>query len=161
VDSEEPNRKGIENVGLLDGDAEEPKSKLRRYVVSGMAFGLLVWLAVWWVLRFHTEKQTVENFFEALLAGETQLAYQIWKPQPTYTYEYFVADWGPQGLYGPVASYRIETAEQPEKGSGVVVVVSVSPVKPFPSEKDEANLAKVKEVKLWVERKDQSLSFAP
>lgn len=148
-------------MGLLDGDAEEPKSKLRRYVVSGMVFALLVWLGVWWVFRFHAEKQTVEKFFEALSAGNTQEAYQIWKAQPTYTYEYFVQDWGPQGLYGPVASYRIENAEQPEKASGVVVVVSISPVKPFPSEKDGANFAKVKEVRLWVERKDQSLSFAP
>ena len=148
-------------MGLLDGDAEEPQSKLRRYIVSGMVFALLVWLAVWWVLRFHTEKKTVDSFFEALVAGDTQLAYRIWKPGPSYRYEDFLADWGPQGLYGPVVTFRIETAHRPKNASGVVVMVAVSPLKPFPSQREPEKFIRVREVRLWVERRDQSLSFAP
>jgi len=148
-------------VGLLDGDSEEPKSKLRRYIVSGMAFALLVYLAAWWVLRFHTEKNTVDSFFDALVAGDTQLAYQIWKPQPSYKYENFLGDWGPQGVYGPVKSFRIETAQKPPNASGVVVVVELSPFEKFPEDSEQEKLPRLKEVRLWVERRDQSLSFAP
>jgi hypothetical protein len=148
-------------VGLLDGDTEEPKSKLRRYILSGMVFALLMCVGVWWMFRFHTEKKTVESFLEAVVAGDTQLAYRIWKPQPSYTYQDFLADWGPQGTYGPVRSYRLETAQQPSGASGVIVVVELSPFEKFPENSEQEKLPKLKEVRLWVERGDQSLSFAP
>lgn len=148
-------------MGLLDGDAEEPSSKLRRYIVSGMAFALLVWLGAWWGLRFHAEKQTVESFLNALVAGDTQRAYQIWRPQPSYSYRDFLADWGPQGINGPVKNYRIETVQQPERGSGVIVVVELSPFEKFPDNSDTQKVNSLKEVRLWVERRDQSISYAP
>jgi len=148
-------------MGLLDGGAEEPNSKLRRYIVSGMVFALLVWLGAWWALRFHTEKETVESFLNALVAGDTQRAYQIWRPQPSYSYQDFLADWGPQGINGPVKSYRIETAQQPARASGVIVVVELSPFEKFPDNRDTQKLTRLKEVRLWVERRDQSISYAP
>lgn len=148
-------------MGLLDSTAEEPHSKLLRYSVTTAVFIVLVAFGMWWLLRFHTEKQTVKRFLDALVAGQTEEAYRIWKPQPTYSYKDFLDDWGPNGYYGPVKSYRIESAEHPRAGTGVIVVVEVSPYQPFPGDNDAPKQNKTKEVRIWVEQSDQSLSFPP
>ena len=148
-------------MGLLDRSSEEPRSKLRRYVLTGIALALLLALGFWYLFRFHTEKATVERFFRTLAAGDTEQAYRIWKPQASYSYKDFLDDWGPSGYYGPVKSYRIETAQSPRDASGVIIVVEVSPYEPFPAAHDEEKNRHTKEVRIWVERRDQSLSFPP
>ena len=149
-------------MGLLDTRDEEPKSRTLRYAVSGAALVLLVAFGLWYsVFRYLGEKHTVEHFMDAVVAGDSQRAYQIWKPHGTYSFQDFMADWGPQGYYGPVKSYRIESAEQPrDGGSGVVVVVEISPSQPFPRNNDPQS-GRNREVRLWVERSDQSLGFPP
>ena len=149
-------------MALLDSTSEEPRSRLRRYVISALALVLLVSFSAWYLFRFHSEKKTVEKFLDALVAGDTQRAYQIWKPQPTYTYQDFTDDWGPAGYYGPVKSYHIETVQKPRgEASGVIVVVELSPFQPFPTDNDPAKNRRTKEARIWVERKDKSLGFPP
>ena len=149
-------------MGLLDSDSEEPGSKLRRYFITGAAFVLLVSAGAWYLFRFYPEKRAVERFFDALTTGDTARAYQIWQPQPSYTFQDFLEDWGPSGYYGPVKSYRIETVQNPQHGgSGVIVVVELSPYAPFPADTDAEKNRRTREVRLWVERKDKSLSFPP
>jgi hypothetical protein len=148
-------------LGLLDSTAEEPHSKLLRYVVTTVVFVALVALGISWLLRFRTEERTVKNFLDALVADRTEEAYRIWKPGATYGYKDFLDDWGPNGYYGPVKSYRIESAGHPRAGTGVIVVMEVSPYQPFPNDGDALKQSKTKEVRIWVERSDQSLSFPP
>ncbi len=150
-------------MGLLDSDhSEDPRSRARRYAFSGLALVLLLAASGWYLFRFHAEKKAVALFFDALSAGDTQRAYQLWKPQPSYTYQDFLEDWGPSGYYGPVKSYRIVAAETAAKeGSGVIVVVELSPYQPFPDDSDAAKSRRSREVRLWVERKDKSLGFPP
>jgi len=148
-------------VGLLDSTSEEPKSKLRRYIVTGVLFLVMGTGSIWWQFRFHTEKKTIESFFTALSSGNTEEAYRIWKAQPTYAYKDFLADWGPAGYYGPVKSFQIVTAQRLKDASGVIVVVSISSQAPFPASEDAAGRKTIKEVRLWVERSDQSLSYPP
>jgi hypothetical protein len=149
------------NLGLLDSTAEEPHSKLLRYAITTVVFIALLALGFWWLLRFHTEKQTVKHLLDALVSGQTEEAYRIWKPQPTYGYKDFLDDWGPDGYYGPVKSYRLEAAERAKAGTSVIVVVEVSPYQPFPGDSDSLKQSRTKEVRIWVERSDQSLSFPP
>jgi hypothetical protein len=148
-------------VSLLDSASEEPKSKVRRYVVSGVALMIFLGFGTWYLLRFLPEKRTAGRFMDAVVAGDFQRAYQIWKPHPSYSYQDFLADWGLKGYYGPIKSYRIESAQEPPNGgSGVVVVVEISPFEPFPPDKDPQS-RRNREVSLWIERSDQSLSFPP
>ena len=148
---------------LLDA-SEEPKSQLLRYAVSGVALVIFVCFGIWygWFLFFfEPERHTVEHFMNAVVAGDLPQAYQIWKPHGTsYNFQEFTADWGATGYYSPLKSYRIETAEQPKDGSGVIVVVETSPFQPFPPGSDPRS-GRNREVSLWVERSDQSLSFPP
>ncbi|MBI1750119.1 MAG: hypothetical protein HY234_15885 [Acidobacteria bacterium] len=148
-------------MGLLDSTGEEPESKLRRWVVTGAIFVLLVAIGIWWVLRFHNEKKTVEEFLQAVIVSDMQKAYQIWKPTSSYSYKDFVDDWGPNGFYGPIKSYRIETAQKKSGASGVIVVVELSPFDAFPGNNDTVKNYRTKEVRLWIESRDLSIGFAP
>lgn len=143
-------------MGLLDSDAEEPQSKVLRWTVTGLLLVVLSGLTAWYFLRYQTEKNTARRFLEALSAGDTKKAYELWKPGPGYPYELFLEDWGPTGEYGPVRSFRIVDADRPKNASGVVIAVEVSPQSPF-----DGSAPGVKEVRIWVERKDQSLGFPP
>jgi hypothetical protein len=149
-------------MGLLDAGAEEPKSKALRYVISGVALVLLLALAGGYFLRYTTEKRTVERFMHAIVSGDTQQAYQIWHPHPNFSYEDFLSFWGPTGYYSPIKSYRIESAEVPPKGgSGVVITVEISAYDPFPKPEETVKFGQNREVQLWIERSDQSMSFPP
>ena len=149
-------------MGILDSGAEEPKSKALRYVVSGVALAAMIAGALWYFLRFAPEKHTVEQFMNAVVAGDSQQAYKIWRPNPSFTYQDFLAFWGPKGYYSPIKSFRIESAEVPPKGgSGVVVVVELSAYSPFPKPEESIKFGQNQEARLWVERSDQSLSFPP
>jgi hypothetical protein len=149
-------------MGLLDAGAEEPKSKALRYVVSGVALVLFLGAAGWYFLRYTPEKRTVDRFMAAVVAGDTQQAYQIWHPHQSFSYKDFLSFWGPNGYYSPLKSFRIESAEVPPKGgSGVVIVVEISEYDPFPKQEEATKFARNREVQLWVERSDQSMSFPP
>jgi hypothetical protein len=145
---------------LLDAN-EEPHSKIRRYILTGVALAILLGLGLWYSLRFISEKHTVQHFMDAVVAGNFQQGYQLWKSHGSYTYGDFLSDWGPRGYYGPVQSYRVESTVPPRNGgSGIIVVVEISPLKPFPDDKDPQS-RRNREVRLWVERSDQSISFPP
>jgi hypothetical protein len=153
-------------MGILDSSIEQPKSKKRRYLISAVALVILLVLGLWYSMRYSREKHTVERFMDALLAGDTPQAYQIWHPHPSFTYQEFLGYWGPKGYYSPIKSYRIERAEVPpvpsgQSVSGVTVVVELSAYAPFPKPEDKIKFAQNREVELWVERSDQSLSFPP
>ena len=148
-------------MGLLDADQQPPPSKLPRYLIAGVVFVLLLGAGVAWMFRFQTEKNTVATFCDALTAGEMRKAYEIWKPSSRYAFEDFLEDWGPQGVYGPVKSWRIVTAQRLRNASGVIVVVEVSPYTPFPADDDTEKHRLSKEARIWVERSDQSLGFPP
>ncbi len=150
-------------MSLFGTTLEPPRhSKKVRYTVTGIALAILVALAVWFFfLRFAAEKRTATRFLDAVVAGNYQQAYQLWHPGPSYAYNDFLQDWGPEGYYGPVRSFRITRVEQPKGGSGVTIEVEVSPFQPFPDESDVVKNRQTKEVRLSVERSDQSITFAP
>jgi hypothetical protein len=148
-------------VGILDSGPEEPKSKLRRWVISAVALVFLLGGFLWYHFRFYPEKKAAAEFFNALTSGDSARAYQLWKPNPNYTMKDFLDDWGPNGYWGPVKSYRIEsTAEPKHGGSGVIVIAEISQFSPFP-EDDDAKNRRTKEVRIWVQIADKSLSFPP
>jgi len=143
-------------LGLLDGDAGPLPSKLPRNVILTAAAVLVVSIPLYLLLRFHTEKATVRTFLSEVVAGDFQSAYRTWKPASSYSFQDFMRDWGPSGEYGPVKSYDLRSARSLGNASGVIVTIEVSAVSPFPGASNDN-----KEVRLWVERRDQSISYAP
>jgi hypothetical protein len=153
-------------MGLLDVGTEDPNARKRRYILTIVVATVLLLLALWWFIFgfLHLpERRAAAHFFDTITSGNFQSAYQLTKADPAhYTLKDFTDDWGPTGYYGPVKSYRIDSASSPAKaGSGIIVTVDVSPYQPFPSDDDVGKSSHTKEVKMWVESKDKSISISP
>jgi hypothetical protein len=155
-------------MAIFDTVQQPPPSKVRRHIYTGM--GVIVTIAVfvaafpgylWYPFVYYREEKTVERFLNQVIAGNTEQAYQIWKPSESYTLPRFNEDWGPLGYYGPVKSYRMDRPEHIKGGSAADIIVDVSTENPFPSDNDVAKQNKIKQVHLWVDFKDQSITFPP
>lgn len=154
---------------LLEPDSPLPPPNpwFRR---MGIALFLLLLAGglLYWQFRFYPEKKKVAAFMDALVAGDYPRAYQIWSPSPSYSFQDFLEDWGETSSWGRIRSYEIVGVEPtretvlhvPDGGggrrvlglkttesSGVVVAVRIN--------------GRVQSQRIWVERKDKSLSFPP
>ena len=145
-------------MSLLDPPAAKPdKSRAMAFTVAALA--ALAIVALYFQFRYYPEKKAAERFFDALVAGDTAKAYELWKPGPSYTMKDFLADWGPQGYYGPVKSYKIVRAKAPSGSNAVAVSVEVSPFSPMPEASETEKSRKTKVVEVWVLASDKSFSF--
>jgi hypothetical protein len=125
------------------------------------ALVLALALVLYFTFRYYPEKKAASQFFDALVAGDTDKAYDLWKPTSSYRKNDFLADWGTAGYYGPVKSYKIMGAKSPDKSNAIAVNVALSPFTPLPSASDAEKSQKTKVVTLWVSPADKSLSFPP
>ena len=145
---------------LLDPPPVKPeKSRAMAFTVAAVSVALMV--VLWFVFRYYPEKRAADRFFTALAAGNTDLAYQLWKPTPSYSMKDFLADWGPEGYYGPVKSYEILKTCAPHGSNTVDVSVAISPFTFMPQPGDAEKSRKTKVVSVWVISSDKSLSFPP
>lgn len=146
---------------LFEEVKEHPRSKSRRRAILAAVLAIFVIAGLWWVLRYHKERVTILHFMDAVIAGQMQQAYQIWKPSSSYSYKDFLDDWGPDGYYGPIRSFHVINTEHQAGASGVEIKVQLSPYQPFPADNDALKQSKTKEVILWVQLGDQSIGFPP
>ncbi len=150
-------------MSLLDPPPITPQ-RSRPLAFTVAAIVLIAVVGLWWAFRFYPEKRAVAHFFDALVAGDTAKAYQLWKPKPSYKMEDFVADWGSNGYFGPVKSYRILRESSPVGSNAVEVAVAVSPLAPMPDPTDPATKEqsqKTRVIGIWVVSRDKSLTFPP
>ncbi len=140
-------------MSLLDPPADKPdRSRAMAFTVAALALVAIV--ALWYTFRYYPEKRAA-----ALVTGDTAQAYQLWKPGPSYAMKDFLADWGPQGYYGPVKSYKVLHAKAPTGSNAVAVSVEVSPFSPMPDISDTEKSRKTRVVEVWVLAADKSFSF--
>jgi hypothetical protein len=147
-------------MSLLNAPEYDPRRERRRALAAlGGVVLVGVLAAVAYSYRNWPEERVVSRFMTALQQRDYETAYGIWLADPewkqhldrhaSYPYEDFYRDWGPGGEWGLVRSFRIEGADSPPGGgSGVVVEVTVN----------ERVGAKAR---IWVEKKDKSLTFSP
>lgn len=147
-------------MSLLEPPVEKPqKSRVLAFTITALVFTLAV--VLWFTFRYYPEKKAAAQFFDALVAGDTSKAYALWQPSPSYRMSDFLADWGNDGYYGPVKSYKVMDARAPKDGSSIEVNIAVSPFTPMPDASDGDKSRKTKVVTLWVLPRDKSLSFPP
>lgn len=148
-------------MSLLEAP-QDTQRKSHWLIWGAMLLVVVVGAMLWYGFRYYPEKRAVERFFDALTAGDADRAYQLWQPGPNYKKEDFLAEWGPNGFYGPVKSYEIVSAEAPKHGgSGVIITVGISPYSPMPATEDIEKSRRTREVRLWVEFSNKSIDFAP
>jgi hypothetical protein len=148
-------------MALLEPPVEtSSKSRHLKFVVGALV--LVAAIALYFTFRFYPEQRAVQRFFDALVAGDMKTAYELWKPQPSYRMQDFLADWGPHGYYGPVKSYKIIKIREPkESRNSVAVEVAVSPFSPMPDTSDAEKSRRTRVVTVWMNTEDKSFSFPP
>jgi len=145
-------------MSLLDAPEYDPAPERRKRLLAAGALLLVAALALaGYRFRNWPEERVVDRFFAALQSKDYETAYGIWLADPewkqhrdrnpNYLYADFYRDWGPGGEWGLIRNYRIEGSDNPPHASGVVVEVVVN---------ERATKARV-----WVEKKDKSLTFPP
>lgn len=145
---------------LLDPPPLRPqKSRAMAFTIAAVTVAVIV--VLYFAFRYYPEKKAADHFFTALAAGNTDRAYLLWKPSPSYSMKDFLADWGPEGYYGPVKSYEILKACSPHGANSVDIRVALSPFSPMPDASNPEQSRKTKIVDVWVITSDKSLSFPP
>jgi hypothetical protein len=148
-------------MALLDPPVET-SSKTRHLKFVAVALVVLAAVVLYLTFRFYPEQRAAQRFFVALVAGDTNAAYQLWKAGPSYHLQDFLADWGPHGYYGPVKSYKILKISTPKDSSNSVAIeVEVSPFSPMPDASDAEKSRKTRVVTVWMNTQDKSFSFPP
>ena len=147
-------------MSLLDPPVEKPH-KSHAMAITLVSVFIVLAIVLFLTFRYYPEKKAAANFFDALVAGRTDQAYALWKPSANYKMKDFLADWGPEGYYGPVKSYKVMGAKAPQKSTSVEVSIAISPFTPFPDISDVDKSRKTKVVTLWVQPSDKSFSFPP
>jgi hypothetical protein len=149
-----------ERISLLEpGIQKKEKSHVLAFTLVGALIAL--GLVLWFTFRYYPEKKAATEFFDELVAGNTDKAYALWKPTPSYKMGDFLADWGPTGYYGPIKSYKIMDAREPRKSDSIAVNVAISPYAPMPESNDAEKSSKTRVVTLWISPSDKSFSFPP
>ncbi len=149
---------------LFDAPQQEHHgSKIRRYIITAVAAIILAFIFLWfWPgnLRYYKEKDTVRHFLNEVASGNMRQAYQAWRPEASYSFKDFLDDWGPNGYYGPVRSFRIEKTVRRSDSNYLDVIVQVSPEKTFQGT-DDGKPDTSHEVDIGVRFGDQKMSFPP
>ena len=140
----------------------ETSSKTRHLKFVAVALVVLGAVVVYLTFRFYPEQRAAQRFFGALVAGDTNGAYKLWKAGPSYHLQDFLADWGANGYYGPVKSYKILKITAPKDSSNSVAVeVAISPFSPMPDASDAEKSRRTRVVTGWMNTEDKSFSFPP
>ena len=148
-------------MSLLEPPADTHK-KSRAMAFTIAAIAIIAVVGLWYTFRFYPEKKTAEKFFNAVVAGDMNGAYQLWQAGPSYKMQDFLADWSPTGYYGPIKSYEIMKVRSPRgSSSSVEVRVAISPFAPMPGSNDPEKSQKTRVVSVWIDAKDRSFSFPP
>lgn len=147
-------------MSLLDAQPEQ-QNRTKTMAITAVALAVTLGIVLWFTFRFYPEKRAASHFLDAVVAGQMQDAYQLWKPSQSYRMGDFLADWGTEGYYGPVKSYKILHAKSKWGASGVIVTVQVNPFSPMPDANDAEKSRRTKTVVLWVDTNSKSLSFSP
>jgi hypothetical protein len=147
-------------MSLLEPPVEKSqKSRAMAFTLTALAAVLLI--VLYFAFRYYPEKRAAEHFFDALVAGDTSKAYELWKPGASYQMKDFLADWGPEGYYGPVKSYKIKKVSSPVGANAIAVQTEISPYSPMPDISDQEKSRKTRVLSVWVLTKDKSFSFPP
>lgn len=141
-------------------DAKPPdlaRERRRRIALSIIPAVVLILAWLGWEFRYWPQEHVVNQFFDALQNQDYPAAYGIWMHDPNwkqhpdqyskYPYHEFYQDWGPGSEWGLIKSHQIYGSLSPKDASGVVVEVIVN--------------NRTEHARVWVEKKDKTMSFSP
>ena len=130
---------------LLDAKPPEPPRPYGRYILVGLAV-VVLGVVAYVLLRNVREERAVSRFLTTLEQGNFREAYNLWQPEKSYTYRDFLNNWGVQGDYGKIRTFKI-LGSRSVGSNTVIVTVTINNVQP--------------PIDLLVDRKSKGLAFSP
>ena len=135
------------------GEAERLRARRIRAAKIGslvLVVLLIAGFTLYALFKNHSEEQQADLFIQLLKQHDYQKAYALWgctpsTPCPNYSFDKFMADWGPQSHYADASKAHIGLSQS--CGSGVVMQLDYQSSQP--------------PVPIWVERSSNVISFAP
>jgi hypothetical protein len=131
----------FDNIKPIDAKWERKK----KLIWIGIAVFIVVAPILYYEFKNIMEERAAARFFTTLQEGRYADAYKLWQAGPSYSLAEFTNDWGDKSEFGRITSFKITGSHA--MGSGVRVIATVSP--------------SGKEARIWVEKKNKSLSFPP
>jgi hypothetical protein len=129
---------------LLDAAPPPKPRKIGRYILLAVAL-ILIGGVAYIMLRNYPEERALSRFLQTVEQANYQEAYRLWQPSPSYSYQDFVRDWGEQGDYGKIRTYKILGSRS--KGSQTVIVtVTINDQQP--------------PIEIMVDRKTKGLAYS-
>lgn len=132
------------------GAGDEKRERRTKLLVLAAAAALVAGAAGYFTLRDWREERQADRFLALLQQSQYQAAHALWgcaKPSDPackdYPFEKFMEDWGPKGAYSGAASGKRTAGERCGTGYIATIAYAGGPVS------------------LWVEHKNQVISFAP
>jgi hypothetical protein len=131
------------------GERDQRRARVIRWLLVAVLILFVSGTAVYFGFRDYPQQRRVRNFVDRLKVKDYRGAYELWgctdqTPCPQYPFEEFLKDWGPQSNYA--AADRAEFAGKKSCDEGIISFIR------FPDQP---------QVLLWVDRRTESLSFAP
>lgn len=118
-------------MSLLDAKPPKPVTGVRKYIPLPLLIIILVIIAslAAYALWDYPEERAITTFLTTVQQGDFQKAYKLWQPSPSYTYNDFMHDWGPNGDYGKIQTFNI--LDSTSKGTETVLItVTINHVNP-------------------------------
>lgn len=108
---------------LMDAKPPKPKRGILKYIPLPLLILILAAIAafVTYNLWDYREEHAVKTFLTTLEKGDYHKAYQLWQPAPSYHFSDFMGDWGPEGDYGKIRTFKIVSSTS--KGPDTVLIV--------------------------------------
>ena len=135
----------LDEYGVKEAGRER---QIKRTLLILLAVLVLGGSLSYWLKNYRQEKR-VKEFLAVLEREDYPAAYTFWgcrveAPCTNYDYKSFLEDWGPSSPTGKLRAYRLKSSH--ERGSGVEIAVVLNDRQ---------------EVKLWVEKSNGIVGFAP
>jgi hypothetical protein len=130
---------------LLDAAPPKPQRPIGRYILAAAA-AILILSAGYALFRNYPEEHAISRFLKTLEQGNYQEAYRLWQPSETYTFDDFVHDWGPNGDYGKIHSFKV-LGSRSKGANTVIVTVTINDQEPARE--------------LLVDRQTKGLAYSP
>lgn len=136
-------------AGYLDqyGADDERRGKIIKWTVIGVIALIVCTALPWYLFKNHGQERVVARFLGLVRQRDYTGAYKAWgctDPKTcSYSYQQFLEDWGDKSSVDPKV---LRLVDSESCGSGVMLTVRAS--------RDRQDT-------LWVEKSNDSISFAP
>jgi hypothetical protein len=131
------------------GAGDEARARRRKLIILSALAIVVVAVTLYTLLHNYREQRAADGFLQALRSHDYQSGYRMWgctdqNPCRDYTFDRFMADWGPKGTYADPG--RLSYGDVDACGGGVVFTIDYPGGEP---------------AGLYVDRSTKVLSFAP